>query len=403
MNVAENTVKLIASSIRISNIQTPELIRLSNETQQFIIDIVENAKAIALISKRSRIAAKDINESLESYSYETLLGYEHMKKPKITTIPFSKQDCLTIFADKRLEINDVANWKLLPYQLAPHFKIFPLIFNGTIIQTPNEEIPNELAEETQIAQPVESYTRLTAYFQKSISYLFEEESKFCTVIEHIAKDMYVGELFPRYIDYIEDFLISSQDDFTKCLRVLRFLIALCSNPEYQIIEKIDNIISFGLTFLTSNEDKRASSLIRCQLYQKAVILLSIVTNSVSRMLPDIKSSLAIELRSVMQLENAYALAGSIKLLSEMGQDIIRIEVLPRLKEIYLLCLNEKFTQEEKNIAMCEFQSVLAQIAFDQISNCYLTIASSSDFDSQGFLDDFLSVSNYSNYVFDEFI
>lgn len=361
MDVAESTVSLIASSLGMKRVKPEVARKLSFETQQFIINVVEKANVFAMIQKKFRLTSTDINDSLESYGMEPLYGYNHMKKKKLVVIPYSKLESLTFTADRKLDINEIANWKPLPYQLAPHFKIFPLISNGIISKFENREIATPGEDTVQSINIVDSSTRIKAYFHKSISYLYENESVFQTVIRNIATDEYTGELLPKYLEFVEEFLETTQNDFKKCVRVLRFLNAICSNPEYRIIDRIDDIISYGLTFLTTTADKNASHAVKCELYKYSVLFLTNVVSIVSSMIPDLKCSLAVQIRSILGMKNAYSLAGSIQILYELGPDIFSVEFLPRLKEIHDLCCQDCFTKEEKSIAMYEFQSVLTQI------------------------------------------
>ena len=361
--ILQKTVNDIANSIGIENLTSAVSTILSQNGEIYILEILEKANALSVAFKRSQLRRSDINDILVSLKQPPLLGYKQ-KIPVMSVIPFSREEVLVACQPRKLDLESIAISDLMQYELTPHFDISYLVHeehdmryfspvhrgidtedSGTFTEDENDSGSNRkrkvvlsLTDQRDEA-PEKKMSRLQNYFQKTIEYVTYENNRLDIILEHVQKDVGVGKLLHRYIDFFNEFLISEQNNFHKMIRVLKLLSAICVNKEYQIEEYIDQILSIAFTFLTTHYiDEQSTLLERVKFKGKVANLFSIICEHCATELPSLKSQVGDALKSIeensISENDPETFYGCLKVYSELGVDIIRMYFINRVKEIH---------------------------------------------------------------------
>ena len=243
MKILEKTVSDVAGSIGIVNLTLPQITRLSQEAKHFILGVLQNANSFSIISSRNQLRVDDINNALIAFNAPPLLGYKHQKKVKMITIPYSKEESLSFVADEKLELDSLSVAELLPYEIVPQFDLSILMkygrnmkefpFSDDEYEDDEESVQygigvsekrtkrkeKQLLETLQTSQeqnPEKALSRLQKYFQKTMEYVQSDNSRFDVILEHVKKDRFVGKLLKKYVDFVENFLQTEQNNGKKC-------------------------------------------------------------------------------------------------------------------------------------------------------------------------------------------
>ena len=381
MDVIQRTVKNIADWLGVKNVTLKQESILGKETEIFILKILENAKSFAISSKRQKMNTSDINNSLQAFGIAPLVGYKNSKKMKTFVVPFSHEESLLVYQEKKVDLKTLASSEIPPYQISPHFELSFLvhdlddlsIFSRDQIDEKEEKV---VEEEGESIHAEVTLSRLQNYFNKTIEYITYNNKRFEVILMHLSKDVCIGKLLTRYIEFYNDFLIKNQDNLVKMKKAVNLLTAICINKEFRIDEFIDKILSFGFTFLTTHAyDETASFMDKVRMRDKAGFLIALISEQVSIAIPEIKAQVSDTLEqieaSACEAADPFNLYGALITYSNLGIDIIRLHVIERMTEIYNEVTNESFSNEERNLLCGCFCDLISNTLHYKFSNQFI--------------------------------
>ena len=363
MDVIQGTVKNIADSLGVKSITSRQESILGKDTEIFILKILENAKSFSISSKRKEIRTTDINDSLRAFGMTPLVGYKNMKKMKTFSVPFSREESLLVYQEKKVDLKALACSKIPPYIISPDIELSFLvheehdlsIFSPKEIDATEEKAVHD--EENELVHAEVALSRLQNYFNKTIEYISFNNKRSEVILMHLSKDVCIGKLLPRYIEFYTNFLIKNQNDLIKMRKAVNLLTAICMNKEFRLDEFVDNILSFGFTFLTTHAyDETATFMDKVKMRDKAGFLIALVSEQVSTTFPEIKAQVSDTLEqievSACKESDPFNLYGALITYSNLGIDVIRLHVIERITEVYNEVTIEAFKNEERNL-LCD--------------------------------------------------
>ena len=397
--VLQKTVIDIANSIGIENLTSGVTALISQNSEFFILGIIEKANALSIAFKRNQLRRSDLNDVLQSLKLPPLLGYKE-KIPSMQIIPYARDEVLVAFEDRKLDLDSIDTTEMMQYELMPHFDISFLIHEEqdmnyfspqnkgnenkeqeitTDDETENTESNSKkkvvlsLSDQRDEETAEKKMSRLQNYFQKTIEYVQMDSNRSGVILEHVQRDIGVGKLLHRYIDFFNDILQMEQNNFKKMMRTLKLMTAICANKEYQIEEFIDQILAFAFTFLTTHAIvEQSTSFERIQFKDKVANLLNIICEHCGTQLNDIKSCVGQTLLSIEETSitenDPEIFYGCLKTYSLLGVDFIRMFFIVRIKNIYerIQSFDSDF-KDLKSLLMDTFNSILYQLFVEEFN------------------------------------
>ena len=261
-------VNEIAESIGISKLDLSIKRTVSREAEMVILNVIDTAKLQMLMSKREKLKASDINETLGVMKMNKLYGYSNKKTNteeinlKYTTLHYSPFLDLLFPDEQQIQISEIANRGMKEYPISVTFdckwlsnkkkRSWELDQEQTFQKT--QELDNSDAsnfKDINISINLPS-KKLKFYFDTSLEGFSCGGVVYEMMLARMVHDEGVGPLLIYYLEFIEN-IIKVDDDEHHNFRVIRKLIKLLKilviNDSFNSGRYPDQIVSIAFTIL----------------------------------------------------------------------------------------------------------------------------------------------------------
>ncbi|KAJ3388651.1 hypothetical protein HDU92_001402 [Lobulomyces angularis] len=385
---------------------------LVQDVEYRLREVLLEAKKFMLHSKRLTLNPEDINSALKMKNFEQMYGYNKWT-PNVWKSTSLNQTNLYYLEDQELELDDIINKPLPVIPLDVMYTAHYLAIDGVqpaYLQNPtNLEIQQMKAEinlltsksnnETENKNKIDALKKnsnippsnektlvkqvlgreLTLYFEKiteailphtarsgSSTPLSSSQSKLMSETEYrehalksLLMDPGLQPLVPYFTEFITETVTNNLKNLDVLTSMLKMIMRLFGNPNLFIESQIHQLIPAILTCSISKKLSSTPNEDHWTLRRTAATLLRLIVEKYSNSYPSLQPRLTKTLTRALldRSKGRGSIYGAIFGLVSMGEQVLRIMVLPNVKFVSEYLLNtENEVEDEVEKQFLTFES-----------------------------------------------
>ena len=347
---SSDTVRDVAESIGMSNLQDDLLQTLSADVEYRLHEVVQEAKKFMTHSKRTTLSTLDIDHALRVLNVEPLYGYSSSNRKisfKEASVS-SGQPPVYYLEDDEVDFDRIVNQPLPRVPRHVTFTAHWLAIEGiqpAIPQNPSQagtENGNNAEASKKNAPEVKPMVKhvlskeLQFYFEKIASALADEtnESLRDGAINSLRTDPGIHQLLPYFVQLIAEKVTHYLKSVVTLTTMMHVTWALLENPNLFIEPYVQQLIPAVLTCMVAKNIGEENDLLdHYRVRDLATNVLALICNTYGTAYRTLKPRLCRTLLRIF-LDNRKPLTshyGAITGLTVLGPEVVRTLLVPNIK------------------------------------------------------------------------
>ena len=309
------------------NISDQDLLRMIAWEGEFMVSaVVDVAKSLMIVDRRSEMTVRDVNEALAVQKMEPLYGYARQRKIETKVVKFNRNVELVVVRDAKHPADHFTDLERYQYPLQVRFAC-----EWVVDEQRGGESEDGVSEESAEKQNIES-GKLRAYFERTIEMFEEGGVNYQVALGRMSRSLGVGSLLPNYVEFSVKQLTTQQDNVDVVRKTVRLLRAIVANDAFNLLMELEEVVGTVLTVLVR---PRLNACGDSDLREEAGELVGFLCQKYSSVIPTLRSSLGKELISVLfdEATDGNGLYGALVALSFLGYQVARCLFLPELERL----------------------------------------------------------------------
>ena len=238
IQISPETVDLIAETVGISNLDPAIAIGLAEDASYRCREVVNICSQLLRHAKRRKLTTRDVNEALELYDADPVLGHDVVEPSTYTMLKNNtehteNQNILYVPDEKLLDLRS--------YALAPSP---PIVGSESCIQASWLSVEGHYYPENEDSKPIDFPQQanvtpaLMQYYSTIISVtLGDSETMMNTLTKDLEINTKIGTLLPFIVSFIRTGMQKHCDNKVLMRRLLSLLQSLFTNPSLNLSPK----------------------------------------------------------------------------------------------------------------------------------------------------------------------
>ena len=238
IQISPETVDLIAETVGITNLDPNTAIGLAEDASYRCREVVNICGQLLRHAKRRKLTTKDVNEALELYDADPILGHDVVEPSTYTML---KNNTEHLENQNILYVPDEKLIDLRSYALAPSPPIVgtsPCIQASWLSLEGHYYPENEEAKAIDFPQQANVTPALMQYYSTIISVtLGDSETMMNTLTKDLEVNTKIGTLLPFIVSFIRTGMQKHCENKVLMRRLLSLLQSLFTNPSLNLSPK----------------------------------------------------------------------------------------------------------------------------------------------------------------------